>query len=79
MPGKRRGQAEGKWSDFTANSEDPVNLDFEVFIQPLRAWTREGDQLSELHSGQELETIFPKELDSSSSALPALLALIYLH
>ena len=43
MRGKRRGQAVGKWRDFTPNSEDPVSLDFEVFIQLLRARNRKGE------------------------------------
>ena len=74
--GKRRGQAVGKWRDFTPNSEDPVSLDFEVFIQPLGTWNRKGAPVIWVtHSGQELGTSLSEESDSSSSALPTLLML----
>jgi len=40
---EEKGSGCGKWRDFTPNSEDPVSLDFEVFIQLLRAWNRKGE------------------------------------
>lgn len=72
---KRRGQAVGNGG----TSHPTVRILWAWTLRSLYSYWGHGtervNQLSELHSGQELEIIFPEESDSSSSALPTLLAL----